>query len=81
MVEDGHVGVDGRNGCSAEGIVQPGILKQWKSRNRCNTVYSDAIKHLMHQVVLFFKDVCTNIPLITIVMQDLASEAAMPLAY
>lgn len=83
MVEDGHVGVDGSNGCSAKGIVLPGILKQRTSRNRCKTVFSDAVKHLMHQVVLFLKDVCSNIPLInsTIVMQELAFEAAMPLAY
>lgn len=60
MAEDGHVGVDGRDGCFAKGIVQPGILKQWESWNRCVTVYSDAMKDLMHQVVLFLKDACSN---------------------
>lgn len=53
MAEDGHVGVDGRDGCFAKGIVHAGILKLWESWNRCITVYSDGIKHQMHQVVLF----------------------------
>lgn len=52
MAEDSYVGVNGRHGRPAKGIVQFGIREQWDSRSHCITSSSDAMKHSMHPDVL-----------------------------